>query len=49
MGGWRNSNFQFAAHNIVNAEEEEDATVLTDRLDTVTTSYTIAISPEKTK
>ena len=34
---------------VVNAEEEEEASVLVDRLDTTTTSYKMDIGPGKTK
>ena len=34
---------------VVNAEEEEKAGVLVDRLDTTTTRYRMEIGPDKTK
>ena len=34
---------------VVNAEEEEEVGVLVDRLDTITTRYTMEIGPDKTK
>ena len=34
---------------VVNAEEEEEAGVLVDRLDTITTRYKTDIGPDKTK
>ena len=37
------------AYIIVNAEEEEEAGVLIDRLDTTTTKYKMEIGPDKTK
>ena len=43
-------NFRFADDIVVNAEEEEEAGVLTDRLDTTTsTKYKTEIGPNKTK
>ena len=38
IGGHLNTNFRFADDIVVNAEEEEEAGVLVDRLDTTTTS-----------
>ena len=43
------TNFRFADDIVVNAEEEEKAGVLTDRLDTTATRYKMEIGPEKTK
>ena len=43
------TNFHFADDIVVNAEEEEEAGVLVDLLDTTTTRYKIEIGPEKTK
>ena len=43
------TNFRFADDIVVNAEEEEEAGVLVDRLDTTTTRYKMVIGPEKTK
>ena len=43
------TNFRFADDNVVNAEEEEEAGVLVDRLDTTTTRYKMEIGPDKTK
>ena len=42
-------NFCFADDIVVNAEEEEEAGVLVDCLDTTTTSYKMGIGPDKTK
>ena len=42
-------NFRFADDIVVNAEEEEEAGVLVDSLDTTTTRYKLDISPDKTK
>ena len=43
------TNFCFADDIVVNAEEEEEAGVLVDRLDRTTTRYKMEISPDKTK
>ena len=43
------TNFNFADDIVVNAEEEEEADVLVDRLNTTTTRYNIEIGPDKTK
>ena len=43
------TNFRFADDIVINAEEEEEAGVLVDRLDTTTTRYKMEISPDKTK
>ena len=43
------TNFRFAGDIVVNAGEEEEARVLVDRLDTITTRYKMEIGPEKTK
>ena len=43
------TNFRFADEIVVNAEEEEEAGVLVDRLDTTTTRYKMEIGPDKTK
>ena len=48
-GGRLITNFRFADDIIVNAEEEEEAGVLTDRLDRTTTRYKKEIGPDKTK
>ena len=42
------TNFRFADDILVNAEEEEGAGVLVDRLDRTTTRYTMEIGPDKT-
>ena len=42
-------NFRFADDIVVNAEKEEEAGVLVDRLDTITTRYKMEIGPDKTK
>ena len=43
------TNFRFADDIVVNAEEEEEAGVLIDRLDRTTTRYKMEIGPDKTK
>ena len=43
------TNFRFADDIVVNAEEEEEAGVLVDRLDRTTTRYKMEIGPFKTK
>ena len=43
------TNFCFADDIVVNAEEEEEAGVLVDRLDRTTTRYKMEISPDRTK
>ena len=43
------TNSGFADDIVVNAEEEEEAGVLVDRLDTTTTRYKMEIGPDKTK
>ena len=43
------TNFRFADDTVVNAEEEEEAGVLIDRLDRTTTRYKMEIGPDKTK
>ena len=43
------TNCRFADNIVVNAEEDEEADVLVDRLDTTTTRYTTEIGPDKTK
>ena len=42
------TNFRFADDIVVNAEDEEEAGVLVDRLDTTTTRYKMEIGPGKT-
>ena len=49
IGGRLITNFRFADDIVVNAEEEEQAGVLTDRLDRTTTRYKMEIGPDKTK
>ena len=49
IGGWRITNFRFADDIVVNEEEEEEAGVLADRLDTTTTRYKMEIGPDKTQ
>ena len=49
IGGRLITNFRFADDIVVNAEEEEEAGVLTDRLDRTTTRYKMEIGPDKTK
>ena len=43
------TNFRFANDIVVNAEEEDEACILVDRLDTTTTRYKMEIGPDKTK
>ena len=43
------TNCRFADDIVVNAEEEEEAGVMVDRLDTTTTRYKMEIGPDKTK
>ena len=49
IGGRLITNFRLADDNVVNAEEEEEAGVLIDRLDRTTTRYKMEIGPDKTK
>ena len=49
IGGRCITNFRFADNIVVNAEAEEEAVVLVDRLDTTTTRYKMEIGPDKTK
>ena len=49
IGGRLITNFPFADDIVVNAEEEEEARVLVDRLDRTTTRYKMEIGPDKTK
>ena len=49
IGGWLITNFRFADDIVVNAEEEEEAGILVDRLNTTTTRYKMEIGPDKTK
>ena len=49
IGGRLITNFRFADDIVVNAEEDEKAGVLVDRLDTTTTMYKLEIGPDKTK
>ena len=48
IGGRLITNFRFADDNVVNAEDEEEAGVLVERLDTTTTRYKMEIGPDKT-
>ena len=43
------TNFRFADDIVVNAEEEEEAGVLLNRLDKTTKTYKMEIGPDKTK
>ena len=43
------TNFRFAENIVVNAEEEEEAGILVDRLDTTTTRYKMEIGQDKIK
>ena len=49
IGGRLITNFRFADDIVVNAEEEEEAGVLVDYLDTTITRYKTEIGPDKTK
>ena len=49
IGGRFITIFRFADDIVVNAEEEEEAGVLIDRLDRTTTRYKMEIGPDKTK
>ena len=49
IGGRLITNFRFADDIVVNAEEEEEAGVLIDRLDRTTTRYKMEIGPDETK
>ena len=49
IGGRLITNFRFADDIVVNTEEEEEAGVLVDSLDTTTTMYKMEIGPDKTK
>ena len=49
IGGRLITNFRFADDIVVNAEEEEEAGVLVDRLDATTTRYKMEIGPDKIK
>ena len=48
-GGRLITNFHFADAIVVNAEEDEEAGVLVDRLNTTTTRYKMVVGPDKTK
>ena len=49
IGGRLITNFCFADDFVVNAEEEEEAGILIDRLERTTTRYKMEIVPDKTK
>ena len=49
IGGRLITNFRFADDIVVNAEEEEEADILMDRLDRTTTRYKMEVGPDKTK
>ena len=49
IGGRLITNFHFADDIVVNAEEEEEAGIVVDHLDTTTTRYKMEIAPDKTK
>ena len=49
IGGRLITNFRFADDIVVNAEEEEEAAVLVDRLDTTTTRYKMEIAEKRQK
>ena len=46
FGGRLITNFRFADDIVANAEEEKEAGVLVDRLDTTTTRYKMEIGPD---
>ena len=48
IGGWLITNFRFADDIVIHAEEEEEADLLIDRLDTTTTRYKMETGPDKT-
>ena len=49
IGGRIITNFRFADDIVVNAEEEEEAGILVDRLDRTTTRYKMKIGPDNTQ
>ena len=49
IGGRLITNFRFADDIVVNAEEDEEAGILVERLDKSTTRYKMEIGPDKTK
>ena len=49
IGGQFITNFRFADDIVVNSEDEEEAGILVDRLNTTTTRYKMEIGPDKTK
>ena len=49
IGGRLITNFRFADDIVVNAEKEDEAGVVIDRLDTTTTQYKMEVGPDKTK
>ena len=49
IGGRLIANFCFADDTVVNAEKEEEAGILVDRLDTTTTRYNMEIGPRQDK
>ena len=49
IGGRLITSFRLADDIVVNAEDEEEAGILVDRLDTTTTRYKMEIGPDKTK
>ena len=49
IGGRLITNFRFADDIVVNAEEEEEAGILVDRLDRTSTMYKMEIGPDKKK
>ena len=49
IGGRLITNFFFADDIVINAEDEEEAGVLVDCLDTTTTRYKMEIGPDKIK
>ena len=49
IGGRLITNFRFEDDIVVNAEQQEEADVLVDRLDTTTTQCKLEIGPDKTK
>ena len=49
IGGRLITNFRFADDIVVNAEDEEEAGIQVDRLDTTASRYRMEICPDKTK
>ena len=49
IGGRFITNLRFADDIVVNADEEEEADVAIDRLDTITSRFKMEIGPDKTE